>query len=174
MFVGAYWSERAESGASAAHRLSTFLGRIRGRDGRLTNWYRKARSRATALRNPLGLDEVSLARELTYRLDMDRKPLRERGFDFFAWDGFDATLSATIGCWSPHVGNAVVVSFSRESLPEVDQRPMLEAAIEAFDPHHAVVSSQSILRRSGASSPWLSGVWLYSRGGIARSASGSE
>lgn len=167
MFIGAYWSQRRESKESAAERVEAFLEALAGCGGEFTSWYSKGKSRAAALRSPIGLDAASIASKLKpNRGDFDRQPIAELGYSLNAWNGANASFSATIGCWSEHVGNAVVLNLgAEEQLSEGTYRTIMEEMVRAFDPDHAVVTSHEYMARAGATMPWEAGLFTYTRGG---------
>ena len=114
MFVGAYWSERKESKESSAHRVAAFLKAIADRGDELATWYLKGESRSAALRAPMEIEAESVARELhPNRRDADSQPIVDLGFCFSAWNGANASFSATIGSWNRHVRNAVVLDLGQ-------------------------------------------------------------
>jgi hypothetical protein len=83
------------------------------------------------------------------RRDVDREEIPELGFSFDVWNGGDVSFRATVGAYSPHVGNAAVLSFQGPiQLGDADWRKLLDAAIEAFDPEHGVVTSLAELARA--------------------------
>lgn len=167
MFIGAYWSGRRESKESAAERLGAFLAVLASCGDAFATWYSKGTSRAAASRSPLNLDPASLVSNFKpNRRDADRLPIPDLGYSFGAWNGGDFSLSATMGSWNEHVGNAVVPNLGADS--EFDQasyQQIIEAAVRAFDPDHAVVTSHEHIRRAGATRPWEVGLFAYHRGG---------
>lgn len=167
MFIGAYWSERRESKESAAERIAAFLEALASCGDAFATWYSKGASRASALRSPMGLDATSLVSSLKpNRRDADRQPIPDLGYSLGAWNGGDVSFSATIGSWSEHVGNAVVLNLGAEK--EIGQdlyQRIMEAVVRAFDPDHAVVTSHEHISRVGATRPWEAGLFTYHRGG---------
>jgi hypothetical protein len=167
MFVGAYWSQRAETKESAAGRVNAFLRAVPDCGIPFARWYSKAKSRAAALRAPIKIDVVSIAAKLkANRGDFDRKPIRELGFSFSAWNGAQASCFATIGGWSEHVGNTAILDLGEDCTVTMDvYRALVTEMVRAFDPDHAVVASDGQMRRAGATKPWEAGVFTYTRGG---------
>lgn len=167
MFIGAYWSQRKESKESAAQRMAAFLEALAGCGEDFACWYSKGRTRATALRSPIELDAASIAINLkSNRRDTDRQPIPDLGYSLGAWNGRNISLSATIGGWSQHVGNAVVLNLGDERRGEVSYRPIMEIIVRAFDPDHAVVTNHEYIGRAGATKPWEGGLFTYHRGGV--------
>ncbi|WP_437293713.1 Imm52 family immunity protein [Sorangium sp. So ce426] len=167
MFVAAYWSQRKESKESASERMARFLGALSGLGEEFSTWFSKGRSRAAALQSPVAVDAASIARSLIpNRRDVDRQPIPDLGFRFAVWNGSRASLSATIGCWNQHVRNAVVLDVGSDDARSEDwYRTVLGEMIHAFDPDHAVVTSDSYLAKRGAGNPWEAGMFTYHRGG---------
>ena len=168
MYIGAYWSQRQESKESAAERVSAFLRALAGLGDDFTTWYSKGKSRAAALRSPIGLDAPSIARKLnSNRRDADRQPIPDLGFQFSAWNGAEASISATLG--NQHVRNAVVLDVEDAGgHAEHAYRAIMEQMVRVFDPDHAVVTSVECLERAGATMPWEVGLFTYARGGTVR------
>lgn len=165
MFVGAYWSERAESRVSAARRVTAFLRAVSGCGVQFATWYSKAYSRSAALRTPIELEVGAIASKLSRNRDMDRQPILQLGFSMSAWNGTNASFSATVGCWSQYVGNAVVLDLDDDGSLTMDiYRVLIEEMVRAFDPDHAVVACDDHMRRTGATVPWEAGVFTYTRG----------
>ena len=161
MFMGAYWSERKESREQAAERLARFLEAVSREDPAMTTWYKKARSKAAA-NTPVGTDPASIASNFRVnRRDVDNEVIPDLGFSFSAWNGESIGLSAAIGAFSPYVLNSVVLSCAPGSATKSPSqwRRILEAAVAAFQPEHAVVTSHELLTRVGADHPWEAG-WL--------------
>lgn len=168
MFIGAYWSQRRESKESAAERIAAFLEALAGRGDAFASWYSKGRSRAAALKSPICRDAASIARKLKSNLrDFGRQPIPELGYSLNAWNGANASFSATIGGWSKFVGNSVVLSLSAEErLSAKTCRTIMEDAVRVFDPDDAVVNSDKRIAKAGVSHPWEGGMFTYHRGGV--------
>ena len=165
MFVGAYWSQRKEPKEAAAARIAAFLQHIGERFEHFARWYNQARSRAAALRSPVAIDAATIASKLGNHRDDDRRPVPDLGFRFSAWNGKDASISVSIGAYTPYVGNRVVLDVDGDGgLSEDSYRAILEEMVRVFDPDHAVVTSHEILARSGATKPWEAGLFTYARG----------
>ncbi len=167
MFVGAYWSQREESKESATARVVAFLKVIGERFDEFTTWYSKARSRSAALQSPLVLDPTTVASKLKVNgRDTDGQPIPELGFDFSAWNGRNVSFSVSIGAYSQHVGNSAVLDIADDDELSRDVlRELLEEMIRAFEPEHAVITSDEHLARSGVTKPWEAGWLTYERGG---------
>lgn len=167
MFVGAYWSQRKESKESASHRVTAFLKTIADRGDEFATWYSKGKNRSAALRTPIQIEAASIAGMLNpNRRDADRQPIVDLGFRFSAWNGGNASFSATIGSWNQHVRNAVVLDLGREDQQTPSfYRALMEEMVRAFDPDHAVVTSHEYIARAGATMPWEAGIFTYTRGG---------
>ncbi len=165
MFVGAYWSQRQESREQAAERISRYLRKLVARD-ELAAWFLTARKKSAA-RVPLGLDPPEVASRLRVnRRDVGGDVITELGFSLAVWNGAEASLHVTIGAFSPYVSNSVVLAFEAAAARDpADCRPLLEAAIDAFDPEHAVVTSHELLTRTKAKEAWEVGWLTYGRGG---------
>ena len=166
MLVGAYWSSRAESREEAARRLEQFFDEIARVDGELTSWYHLGWSKATA-RTPLRTDAASLAAALrTNRSDTDGAVIPDLGFTLGAWNGHEASISATLGTCSKWVGNVVALSWKvmPSRLTRDQWRAIVEASIRAFDPERAVVTNHEHTKRVNAAHPADAGWFTYSRG----------
>jgi hypothetical protein len=167
MFVGAYWSQRKESKSSAAYRVASFLKAITGRGTEFETWYSKGKSRAAALRTYIELEAGAIARNFTpNRKDADRQTIPDLGFRFSAWNGASVSFSATMGSWSKFVHNAVVLDLGEDNQhSEEFYREIIEEMVRAFEPNHAVVTSDEFIGRADANMPWEAGLFTYSRGG---------
>ncbi len=165
MFVGAYWSQRQESLEQAAERISRYLRRLVTRD-EFATWFLTARKKSAAL-VPVGLDPHEVASRLRVnRRDVGGDVITELGFSLAIWNGANASLRVTIGAFSPYVSNSAVLAFDASAARNPsDCRPLLEAAIDAFDPEHAVVTSHELLKRTKAKEVWEVGWLTYGRGG---------
>lgn len=163
MFVGAYWSQREESREAAGERIVVFLKAIGGHSQEFASWFGKARSRSAAFRSPLMLDQETVASKLRVnRRDADRKPIPELGFEFSVWNGKDTSFSAAIGAFSRHVDNSAVLDIGGDNeLDRETYRALLEEAVRAFEPEHAVVTSHDHLAQTGAQHPWEAGWFTY-------------
>jgi hypothetical protein len=152
MFVGTYWSARQESREQAARRVAGFLRAISSTaDGVLSEWFHTERTHRAA--SQVRIDSTPEGVEPYLRVnrrDLDREVMPELGFSFDVWNGRDVSFRVTVGAYSPHVGNAAVLSFQGPiQLGDADWRKLLDAAIEAFDPEHGVVTSLAELARAG-------------------------
>lgn len=153
MFVGAYWSVRDESKEQAATRIGRFLAAIAPADERLRTWFRKGESRSEA-NTPLEIGSALVA-------------VPPVGFSLAAWNGGDVSFTVAIGSTNSRAGNSAVVSFGpKADVSCVRWEPILTAAIDAFDPDHAVVTSNALLDRVRAQRPWEAGLITYARGGV--------
>ncbi len=170
MIVGAYWSQRKESREVAAEHITSLLSTIATYSKELSTWFTKARTKAAALRSPLTLDNVVVARVLAVnRRDADRQPIPELGFSLALWNGDKASLSATVGSYSPYVLNSIMLKIDDSAaLSKESYRILLEMMIRAFVPDHAVVTSNERLARAGAKKVWETGWLTYERGGELR------
>ena len=101
------------------------------------------------------------------RRDVGGDVISELGFSLAVWNGAEASLDITIGAFSPYILNSAVLSFrdAAATRSPIDCRPLMDAAIDAFDPEQAVVTSNELLMRTNAKEPWDAGWLTYSRGG---------
>lgn len=169
-FVGAYWGPRKESRQASAERMSAFLHGLAKQDAALSQWFKKAASRKAPLvavsNDPDGL--VPLLK--TNQRDVGGDVIAELGFNFAAWTGRDANLTAslavTCGAFSPVVRNSVVVSFDPAASPTLDLlQGILTAAVTAFDPEDAVVNSTERLSAHVSLPAWkIPAVFRYRLG----------
>jgi hypothetical protein len=167
MFLGAYWAQRKESRDQVAARIAIFLDRISRCDPLLVAWFLKGKSRLSA-----GVPLETTSAGIALRLEVNRRDvggdlIAELGFSLGAWNGSDISLAATLGAFSPYVQNAVVLSFDG-TLPTKTTREwryLLDGAVEAFAPDHAVVTSAELLASAKAVRPWEAGLLTYDRGG---------
>jgi hypothetical protein len=86
------------------------------------------------------------------------------------WNGAHASIRVTIGAYNPHVINTAVLSFGPEA-GDVDREELkgaMNAAIRAFDPDQAVVTSNERMAQAGAKKPWEDGLFTYERGGTVK------
>jgi hypothetical protein len=142
-------------------RVSKYLRAIGSKDPSLEAWLLKAQSRkeegTRADITPGGIASVLR----TNNRDTDGEVIRELGFSVSLWNGKDASFSATVGSYSPHIKNSVVLSFHQDGPSErLIWRYLFEKAIEAFDPESAVVTSHDYIVRHGGGSPSDAGGWL--------------
>ena len=90
------------------------------------------------------------------------------GLPGFLWrvECSGVSLSATLGAYSSYVRIAVVLSFDPPSVSKspTEWREILDAAIRAFDPDHAVVKSNELLAVKAAGQAWDAGWLIYERG----------
>ena len=169
MFVGAYWPQRQESREQAAERIARCLNLLSSRDPALATWFMKSRKKPAAA-VPLHPGPQAVASHLKVnRRDVGRDVMAELGFSLAAWNGSDVSLDVTIGAVSPFVLNSAVLSFRGASPTSRrapgDWRDLIDAAIDAFDPEHAVVTSTDLLTRKKAPKPWHVGWLTYDLGG---------
>lgn len=167
MFIAAYWGRRPEPKGRVADRLADFLQAVASSGDALATWYLKGRSRELA-KTPVAPTALQLAAFLkTNRRDDNGEVMSELGFSLGLWNGGHVSLQATIGAFSPHVQNSVVLSYDRKSF-DLDRsicRAALEAAVQAFDPDKAVVTSTEYLETVGVTEPSEAGMLTYRRGG---------
>jgi hypothetical protein len=158
-FVGAYWGQREESRQACADRMSVFLHALAKQDAALSNWFKKTASRKAPL-VALPHDTDGLGTHLrTNQRDIGGEAIAELGFNFSAWTGREVamppSLAATCGAYSPVVRNSVVVSFDPAAQPTPDLlQGILRAAVTAFDPEDAVVSSTERLSAHASLPAW--------------------
>src|SRR5262249_51996272 len=147
MFLGAYWQSRKETREEVSQRLERFFRQISIIDESLSEWFlkRERRGEADAL---LRLASEDIATALTVNLrDIGGEIIAELGFSLGVWNRH-ASLSATLGAFSPFIENSVVLSHDKLSHEEIDHwRGLMDIAIAAFEPEHSVVTSMEILRR---------------------------
>ena len=148
--VGTYWGQRKESRQACASRISVFLQALAAQDVALSRWYRLLASRKGPLREfPSDVDGL-LPLLGVNRRDIGGEAMVELGFDFSAWNGWNADPSASLsvgcGAFSPVVVNCGLVSFDAEASPTLDLlQGILRAAVTAFDPEDGVVVSDATL-----------------------------
>jgi hypothetical protein len=146
--VGTYWGQRKESREACASRISVFLQALAAQDAALSRWYKLLASRKKPLREwPSDVDGLLPLLEVN-RGDIGGEVMVELGFYFFAWNGWNADLPASLsvgcGAFSPAVGNCALVSFDPEASPTLDLlQGILRAAVTAFDPEDGVVISKA-------------------------------
>jgi hypothetical protein len=160
ILVGTYWPQRRESKEQAAKRIGRFLDAMSTANGSLfEQWFLKGRSKASA-NAVLSTDVSTLAAALeSNRRDVGGEEIAELGFNLAIWNGESGSFEATVGAFSPHVSNsAVSIADGAPSLTRSDWKRVLEAAIEAFDPEHAIVTTHENWKQS-ESCPSL-GSWL--------------
>jgi hypothetical protein len=164
LFVGAYWSARTETHEEAAARVADFLRQLSTYKP-FSAWFPKAKAKAEANVSVAPTKEGVAAHLRGGRRDTG-EPMPEVGFSLGLWNGAHASLRVTIAASSPHVLNAAVISFGPEA-GEMDRAELegaLNAAIRAFEPDHAVVTSNERMARAGATKPWEDGIFTYERG----------
>jgi hypothetical protein len=168
IFAGGYWSQRQESRADVARRLTAFMNTLAAPPIERRNWYLKSTSKKEALSLGFEPDIQSIEERLTvHRRDVGGDEIPELGFGFSAFDGGSISLSATIGAYSAHVGNAVVLSNSGKvsSLADAAWRAVLRGLIDAFEPEHGVVATGDDLAKNRIAKPWEVGWLRYHREG---------
>ena len=168
LFVGAYWSAREETREEAAARIAEFLRLISPLDSFFA-WFLQAKTQAKA-NVPVEVTTEWIALHLRAAGADSGSLMPQVGFSLNLWNGAHATLRVTIGAFSQHISNAVVLSFGAQA-GEVGRgllQGALDAVIRAFDPEHAVVTSNERMARAGVIKPWESGIFTYERGGAVR------
>ena len=129
-FIGSYWSARKESREQVADRLARFLLLISTCDSTLAAWFMKGRTQKSA-NTPLGQVASDLATKLKVnRRDIGSEVMSELGFSVGACNARGVSLQGTLGCYSPHVQNSIVLSYdpSSKTPDQGTMRAMLEAA----------------------------------------------
>jgi hypothetical protein len=137
------------------------------RDALLATWFLKARKKSAAV-VPLHPAPREIASKLrVQRRDVGGDVMSELGFGFEVWSGGNVSLDITIGAFNQFVLNSAVLSFRdpSETRSLGEMRSFMAAAIDAFDPEHAVVTSTELLTRRKAQKPWQVGWLTYDRGG---------
>lgn len=171
LYVGAYWSARAEPVDACTARATRCLAGLSASDSLLQSWFLKA-SRRTASRAPIDPD-VELA-ELLLRgrnhRENDNTPIEDLGYSLGLWNGdADDPTSLTIRCGVaktiPGESNAVVLN-----LPPKSERcrhlygpggaaSLLEVLVESWEPDWATVTSnasrEALGSRGGAVLGWF-------------------
>ena len=165
MIVGAYWGQRVESRDSAAQRIVAFLAAVSSCGSRSITWYEQSYSRSRALQKAIPLELSVVSRLLRQSRNMERAVIRELGFSFSAWNGDDMSFSAAIGCWSPRVSNVAVLTIERDrNHPAKFFRCVVEQAVLAFDPGHAVVTNSDRMLQARGDTRSVDGVFTYAKG----------
>lgn len=163
LFVGAYWPAREETRAQVAARIVRFLSAIGRESDVLARWYSTSASKPVAHAR-IAVDLEAIARRLRInRRDAAGEPIPELGFALAAWNGDSVSLCGTFGSYSPWLWNAVVLSPDVE-LTDACWKALLDAAVRAFEPEHAVVTSVDWLDQAGVMHPWEAGWFTYQRG----------
>jgi immunity protein 52 of polymorphic toxin system len=154
--LSAYWGPRAETADAAASRLLAFLSQLQEIDPYFSEWYRKGKSQAEALRyrvelTPAALKEVVLT---GVSLRSDRTVDEELGFRFGLWDGRTdgCFLSVSCGITIPLFPNVFLFYFPQD--PTVASRLLrtdiatriLEVAVRAWEPDWANIASEAYLK----------------------------
>jgi hypothetical protein len=151
MFVGAYWSRRAETRRQAARRIAAFLENIRGLHDELASWFLQVETDEEA-RDKLGTTAGDISRRLRVnRTDFGKRPIKDLGFSLGAWNGRNASVSFHVGSYATSVGNSAVLDVDMTDSNMTAEglwRTLLEGAVRAFEPAYAVVVSEQALRRS--------------------------
>jgi hypothetical protein len=159
LFLGAYWKARAEDAAAAAARLAVFLGAVARIDARLARWFSVVTTGSAGEVVPLTPEGI-MAHLQTQKTDAGGHPMPTLGVRFHAWTEAYSTIDATVGAYSPRIRNAVVLQPEGHTVQDSAWRQMLQAAVDAFDPDDAVVSSVAIMKSAGTTRPseaaWLS------------------
>jgi hypothetical protein len=165
ILAAGYWSQRPESREQAAQRLSAFLTRLSELSLEFGGWYLTGRTRSAALKHELRSDPGSIVEKLRVnRRDVGGEPIRELGFSLDAWNGKRGSVSATIGGYSPHVPNSIVLSVETPpgTISDDTWRAVLEAVVEVFEPDDAVVVNTTRSDEAGVLDP-LEYAWLHHR-----------
>lgn len=135
-------------------------------DPTLERWFLKAkRKKDAAVAADISAEAIEALLKTNNR-DTTGEPIAELGFSLGIWNGESASLSATVGAFSPYVGNSVVLSYNGDSPSNsVVWRTLIEHAVEAFDPDAAVVTNHDYVACHGDGAPDEAGGWfLYRRG----------
>lgn len=166
-FVGVYWAAREESPEEVSQRITAFLRAVAVVDASLETWFLKGSTRAAATTR-LEIDQSEIVRRLRVnRRDDNGQQIPDLGYSLSVWNGAGVSLQASLGKYSPSVLNSVVLKFERSAatLDPVAWKRLLNAAIEAFNPEHGVVTDNVILTEADAKFPWEKGWLTYSLGG---------
>lgn len=166
LFLGVYWASRKESRTDCAARLARFLSAGTGVDPTLERWFLKANRKKDAIIAADITTEGVDALLKTNKKDTTGEPITELGFSLGIWNGESASLSATVGAFSPYVGNSVVLSYNGDSPASAAVwRTLIERAVEAFDPDTAVVTNHDYVASHGDGAHDEAGGWFrYRRG----------
>jgi len=170
LLLAARWLDRRESCRDNAARIASFLQAAGETDATLSTWLLEGLATSGAFRRAdtsiRGIEELLRcgARD-AHAVFAGRAAARgsgESGFSLALWNGLNASFQATVGELDRN--NSAILSF-QEAAPRdaATWRKLLSAAIEAFQPDLARVTSHAMFSRSGDAS---TGEWFsYRRGG---------
>jgi hypothetical protein len=166
LFLGAYWKARQETRADCASRLANYIREIGAIEPTLQQWFQKSSRRQNARKAAdLSIDGIVTLLKTNDR-EFSGDPMVELGFNLSLWNGGNASISATVGAFSPYIENSVVLSF-RGACPTNKNtwRRLIEEAVKAFDPDSAVVTNHDYIAAHGDGTPDQAGGWFtYVRG----------
>lgn len=171
--AGAYWGPRPTSLDVCAKKLAETLQGLGQRHEVLRTWFRRADTKAEALKTRVPMDVDGL-RELLARgrnyTDVGHQVIQELGFSASAWNGDDATpatFSVACGGSSPWVPNKLVVDLpppagiGAELYQLSVARSLMTMLIEMWNPDWATFASRSMhvgeqeRQRGGPRVGWL-------------------
>ncbi len=157
LYVGAYWSARAESVEACAARAVVGFERLASVDELLGSWRLKGARRAAA-RLPFDTRVESVMQALAAgrnRRDDDGSVIDALGFSLGVWNGDGAdpvglSIRCGISATTPALSNSVVVTLPEQSTRSAGLygRPgagqIVAALVEAWEPDWATVTSNSL------------------------------
>lgn len=141
-FVGVYWGPRKESRLSSAVRLTRFFEKTSEIDPRLREWFLKEAPEEPA-RTRVELTVESLKKQLhPDRAGHGKRVKEDHGLSFRAWNGAEVSFFCTLGAFTDHAGNRVVMEFDYVAMNVNVEfaRAILVVAVEAFEPEFGRVA----------------------------------
>lgn len=180
-YAGAYWGPRKESPEECARRMATFLNLLASCDPFLAHWYKFARSRKDARRQPLMPPDVPTLTEM-FRRGVNRERggpvFEELGFSIWVHNGGaaydDADVRIGCGASSEAISNTCVLKLPTPGLGASADRvlsaPVMTGVVRsmalAWDPDWAVATSDShrrLMRESPNAGAFIGWVTYLSR-----------
>lgn len=161
LYLGAYWSDRAEDASSCAERLARCLSAMVSVSAYLSGWRPKGRSQSEALASPAvaPTDLIGLLEAGLNRRDVDGSVIPELGMRWSAWNGntaLPASFSVTCGACATQSGvlNSFVLKLPEATRPGAEDiygaaDELLAGVVEAWEPEWAVLTSHELRESLG-------------------------
>lgn len=159
-FLGAYWSDRAESSERCAERLAVYLKSLQVIHPSFSGWCKKGASKKKAESLQISLDESSLNELLksgVSKKDIDGDTIHELGFQAGIWNGQSPPKSASISVQcggfnlAQGLSNSVVVKLPDVASLGVETLVSLaELTVSCWEPEDLTVTSNKLLDAVGS------------------------
>jgi hypothetical protein len=185
VYLGAYWSARAEDVDSCVRRMKDCLDRLAAIHPALSLWYERG-GRRKAVSEPVGSATDELVRLMLAgrnRTDLGHEVIEALGFSIHFWNQnrlkMPAVISVNCGAFSPHVQNTCVLD-----LPDIENdgdnsfyepencTAMMLAVTQSWEPDWALLTTDALqaMQQPSGSSPSIGWLTYLSRTRTSRAA----